>query len=294
MIFVRAAITGVIGGVLLVGASNASPIVGFGVPTDAILGGTVIDFESIATDALPISFPSTTDDVDPRTSARTSISAPGGVTISGVDTLNGGAAAALYVTPEIVRTEFDISTFFSSGGTVDRFNYLEYTGSETFNTSANFLTNWEKADYQNVTFQPVHANQFLFQFDTVVESFAFNFGANDGDWVLAAYDSAGLLLEDLNIGVPAITAASDGQYYGIQTAGISYLTLTDTFVLSAESGGDGTPCDPGSAGNCGEWVLIDNITYGRAISAVPVPAALPLMLGGLGLLGVMSRRRRAA
>lgn len=288
MKFVRTAITGVIGGVLWIGAADASPIVGLGVPTDAIIGGTVIDFEAIATDTLPVSFPSSTDDVDPRVGARTSISAAGGVTISGVDTTNGDAAAALYVTPEVVRTQFDIGAFIADG--TERFNYLEYTGSETFNTSANFLTNWEKNDFQSVTFQEVHANQFVFEFDEVVDAFAFNFGANDGDWVLAAYDDGGLLIEDLDIGVPAITAVSDGQYYGIEAAGIKYLTLTDTFVLTAEAGG---ACDTGAIGaTCGEWVMIDNVTYGRAV--VPVPAALPLMLGGLGLLGAVARRRGKA
>ncbi len=291
MTFVRTAITGVIGGVLWTGAAVASPIVGLGIPTDAIIGGTVIDFESTATDSMPVAFPSSTADIDPRDGARTSISAAGGVTISGVDTLNGGAAAAIYVTPEIVRTQFDIAAFLGSGGTVAAFNYLEYTGAETFNTSGNFLTNWEKADFQDITFQEVHANQFVFEFDAVIDSFAFNFGANDGDWVLAAYDAGGLLIEDLDIGVPAITAVSDGQYYGIAASGIKYLTLTDTFVLSAEAGGDGSPCDPAVSGNCGEWVLIDNLTYSRAV--VPVPAALPLMLGGLAAIGAVARRRKA-
>lgn len=295
MTFARTAITGVIGGVFWIGAAGASPIVGLGVPTDAIIGGTVIDFESTATDSLPVTFPSSTDDIDPRSSARTSISAAGGVTIRGVDTKNGGAAAALYVTPEIVRTQFDVPAYLGSGGTVERFDYLEFTGSDNYNTSGNFLTNWEKADYQGITFQPLHANQFVFEFDSLVDSFAFNFGANDGDWTLAAYDAGGLLIEDLNIGVPAITAVSDGQYYGIAASGIKYLTLTDTFVLSAEAGGDGNACVPDTSnpltGGCGEWVLIDNVTYGRSV--VPVPAALPLMLGGLAVLGAMSRRRKA-
>jgi hypothetical protein len=41
--------------------------------------------------------------------------------------------------------------------------------------------------------------------------------------------------------------------------------------------------------------MLDNLTYARnTIAPVPVPAALPLMLGGLGLLGMAARRRRAA
>lgn len=291
MIFVRTAITGVIGGVLWIGAAHASPITGLGVPTDAIIGGTVVDFDAVPVDSMPVAFPSTTDDIDPRTTARTSISASG-VTIRGVDTLNGNADAALYVTQEIVRTEYDIAGALDPTDPTDRFNYLEYTGSETFNTSGVFLTNWEKADYQEITFQDVHTNQFVFEFDATVDEFAFNFGANDGDWVLAAYDEGGVLIEQLDIGVPAISDVSAGQFYGISASNIKYATLTDTFVLSAEAGGSGSACNPAVAANCGEWVLVDNITFANRAS-VPVPAALPLMLGGLAVLGVAARRRKA-
>ena len=213
---------------------------------------------------MPVAFPSTTDDIDPRTTARTSVSASG-VTIRGVDTLNGNADAALYVTQEIVRTQYDIAGALDPTDPTDRFNFLEYTGSESFNTSGVFLTNWEKADYQDITFQDVHTNQFVFEFD-----------ANDGDWVLAAYDEGGVLIEQLDIGVPAISDVSAGQFYGISASNIKYATLTDTFVLSAEAGGSGSACNPAVAANCGEWVLVDNITFAKRAS-VPVPAALPLM-----------------
>jgi hypothetical protein len=33
------------------------------------------------------------------------------------------------------------------------------------------------------------------------------------------------------------------------------------------------------------------VAFGTAVSVIPVPAALPLLLGALGLFGVIARRR---
>lgn len=58
-------------------------------------------------------------------------------------------------------------------------------------------------------------------------------------------------------------------------------TLTFDFVVKA-----------GAAGSPNSRLALN--VKGLDVAAVPVPAALPLMLGGLGGLGLLARRRRAA
>ena len=291
------AILGVIGGLVLGGAASAGTFSGNGVPSDAILNATVVDFESVSEDSFPTSYPATTDAgeanyVDPRVGARTSESI-NGLTITGSDTFNGGAASAIYFTSEVTlvrQTDADQTVF----------DLEEYVGTETFNTEGVFLTNWEKRVRSGATgefldFQPTFTTEFRFEFDEAVDAFGFNFGANDNNWVLAAYDENDVLLEELDIAYVAINEVSDGQYYGITAENIKYLTLTDTFVTSAEAG---TSCPlpdfpnviPGQI--CGEWVMIDNVTYANG-TPVPVPAALPLLAVGAGILGFAARRRNA-
>lgn len=291
----RNAIFGVVGGLLIAGSASASQIVGTGVPSDAILNGTVVDFAagSVSYDAMPADL-STTDTgsasyADPRVGARTSQTI-GGLTISGSDTLNSGSAAALYIT--------DTVSLVKAYNPVDPtiFTFRDYTGPEDFNTSGGFLTNWARrvinqatGEYQD--FQPVYTNEFRFDFATEMNTFGFNFGANDANWVLRAYDADDNLLEEMEIGYVAIGAVSDGQYYGIYAEGMAYVTLTDTFVNAIGAGG---VCDTGVE-ICGDWVMIDNITYGneglRGAATIPVPAALPLMLAGLAGFAAVSRRK---
>ncbi|MGG7565840.1 VPLPA-CTERM sorting domain-containing protein [Rhodovulum sp. DZ06] len=289
-----------VGGLLIAGTSAASPIVGYGVPNDAILNGTVVDFESVATDVFPTSFPASTNPgdppgsnpnyIDPRVGARTSQTI-GDLTISGSDTLNGGAASALYFTPEV--------TLVKAYNPVDPtdFTFVDYTGPEDFNVSGVSMQNWAKrvvnqatGEYQD--FQPNYTNEFRFDFATTMNTFGFNFGANDANWILRAYDSDDNLLEELEIGYVAIGEVSDGQFYGIYAENMAYVTLTDTFVNAIGAGG---VCDTGVE-ICGDWVMIDNITYGNdglRGAVVPVPAAMPLMLAGLAGFAVASRRKRA-
>ncbi|MFT7026502.1 MAG: hypothetical protein ACJAVS_000718, partial [Paracoccaceae bacterium] len=278
MRFAKSAIMGVLGGVMAAGSALAVPITGLGVPSDAIFGGTVVNFESVATDTMPVSFdprPSTAT-LDPRVGAQTSISVGGGLTISGHDRISN-TASALYVTPEIVLIEMNIPTFIGSGGAIKEFDYYDYAGTGTFNTSGNFLMNWEKDDGQHFVFQERHTNEFEFSFNVAVDQFAFNFGANDNEWRLTAFDEDDLEIDSLLIPAVNVANVSDGQYYGLAVAGIKRLTLSDTSVDAV-----GASCVPSDSQSCGEWVMLDNLTYARnTIAPVPIPAALPLMLGGL-------------
>ena len=94
------------------------------------------------------------------------------------------------------------------------FDLEEYVGSETFNVSGAHLTNWDKRINSSTNgyldFQPTHTNEFRFDFDTAVSAFGFNFGANDSKWMLRAFDSNDVLIEELEIGFVAI---KPGSYY---------------------------------------------------------------------------------
>ena len=277
-----AAIIGMVGSSIVANAAFAAPIVGFGSPTDVIFGGTVIDFEALASDTMPVT-DSNTSTLDPRVGARNALNLGSGLTVVGLDTSTsaGTRSGSLFVADTFVLTEAD-----GSGA----FNLYPYTGVEDFNTDGQFLMNWDKTDYDNETFIDAHTNQFVFSLDTAVDQFAFNFGANDNIWKLEAFDEFDVLLETLDIAAHQTRQASEGQYYGIATSGIRKLVLTDTFV---SDNGDGTftSCNTSFSSKCGEWVVLDNVAFGTAVSVIPVPAALPLLLGALGLFGVIARRR---
>jgi hypothetical protein len=115
---------------------------------------------------------------------------------------------------------------------------------------------------------------FRFDFLSPVTAFAFNFGASNTSWLLQAFSAGGTLLDSLSIG--QVVASNAGDYFGLSTGStIAYALLTE----SPSIGGD--------------YVFIDRFTTNAADgpSAVPVPAALPLLGAGLGILGIAGRRK---
>jgi hypothetical protein len=118
-------------------------------------------------------------------------------------------------------------------------------------------------------------SQFRFDFLTSVSNFAFNFGASDNKWLLEAFDASNNRIDSLLI--PAVLDSNVGNYFGISsTVVIAYALLTDQKDVIRE----------------GDFVFIDRFTTNGAVSAVPVPAALPLLMTGLAVFGAVSRRRR--
>ena len=120
-------------------------------------------------------------------------------------------------------------------------------------------------------------HSFLFTFASPTSAFAFNFGASDDVWLLSAFDSGGNLIESHNIA--AVHASNAGDYFGIASAGIKTVTLTQTTFVGG---------DP-------DYVLIDNFTYLENLTeAVPAPPAVVLgVIGVASLLGVGRFRRKA-
>jgi len=107
-------------------------------------------------------------------------------------------------------------------------------------------------------------------------AFAFNFGANDDDWNLAAYDSDNNLIESLTI--PPLGFNNNGEYFGFSAPGIKW------FQLSLNPCSVDCPID---------YVLFDNLVYVEATGGIPEPATWAMMIAGFGLVGAAVRRRKA-
>ncbi|VAW49180.1 hypothetical protein MNBD_GAMMA03-299 [hydrothermal vent metagenome] len=117
-------------------------------------------------------------------------------------------------------------------------------------------------------------------FANAVSDFSFNFGGNQSDWELEAFDTSGLSIGSLMIEKIVPLGSNNGKVFGLSSAlseGISYATLT---------GGAGF-------GGFSDTVGIDNFKYTEVeVSPIPEPSTYFLMLGGLGMVGFMAYRRR--
>ncbi|QIE57451.1 hypothetical protein G5B40_19575 [Pikeienuella piscinae] len=93
----------------------------------------------------------------------------------------------------------------------------------------------------------------------------------------------------------SITVEANKQYDVFASLSVAAATNQNDISIMMDFMNTGTfaiDADPGVTYTSSSGVFLDST--GVTPSAVPVPAALPLLLGGLGLLGFVSRRRRAA
>jgi len=185
----------------------------------------------------------------------------GAATISG--TGNPGSAVASATVETFDTTTAGLYNSLTFGNVTISSVGDPYTVGPDFN--GDFNTSGGQSIYNDFDESPLN---FRFDFATAVQAFAFNWGAADVNWTLSAYDAANNLLESF---VLAPTFGSNaGDYYGIAAAGISYATLVT---------------------NVGDFVFIDNFASTATVAPVPLPAALPLLLGALGGLAFVRRRR---
>lgn len=97
---------------------------------------------------------------------------------------------------------------FSGNGRI----FVDGTHAGSYNTTGRYLQNNSGG-----------TNVLTFSFADAVSAFAFNFGATDGSWTLAAYAGA-TLVDSLTFG--PIFSSNARQYYGIAGNGITSATLT--------------------------------------------------------------------
>jgi hypothetical protein len=144
--------------------------------------------------------------------------------------------------------------------------YINNSYGGNYNTTGNSLQN----TYSNNAFSAL-----TISFATLTSAFAFNWGAADTAWTLAAYDSGGTLIESQDI---APTHGSNaGEFYGLSDAGISYIILSvDMAALST---------------SLPDYAFLDNFTYGAGSSSVPEPATVVLLGAGLAGCLLIARKR---
>ncbi len=139
------------------------------------------------------------------------------------------------------------------------------TNNPGFNATGKHLEN-QLSGFQSITFD----------FASSVSAFGFHFGASNEDWLLAAYDSGNALLESYTL--DQTWYEDNGEYFGIQSAGIFSATLTQMTHVNDSSA---------------DHILLDDFTYQSESAAVPEPATVALLgIGLVGLAGAEVRRRR--
>jgi hypothetical protein len=157
-------------------------------------------------------------------------------------------------------------------GVVSNDNVVYGWAAGAFNITGQHFANAVLNDEQDYDFG---FSSILFTFANPVNGFAFNFGGGDnGQWTLAAYDSANNLIGDIEpLSIPSFDG---GDYFGITGSGIASVRLIN--------------------GGGNNFVVLDNLSFATDPSdpsVVPEPGSL-MALGLLLASGTFFRSRRKA
>lgn len=147
----------------------------------------------------------------------------------------------------------------------------------TFSVASDYAGNYNTRGQLHISNQGSQFQALRFDFNAPATAFGLMFGASDASWSLNAYTAGGTLLQSTVIN--AVHGSNAGDYFGLSgLANASYALLTQNM-------------DGMYAGGGVDYVFVDNV---RAVTAVPEPETFAMLLAGLGLIGAMARRRKAA
>ncbi|QIE40536.1 VPLPA-CTERM sorting domain-containing protein [Rhodobacteraceae bacterium SC52] len=141
---------------------------------------------------------------------------------------------------------------------------LTLTSAATTANNIGIYTSGSQTIYGDVSNQ-IGEGALSILFSTVTDVFGLEVvGANSGTFTVAFFDTVGSLLD-------SITQTATNGFFGFRSssADIAGVSITND--------------DPAG-------LAYDNVTFNSNVSSVPLPAALPLMVAGLGALAFARRR----
>ena len=175
------------------------------------------------------------------------------------------------------------------------FNFANTNGTGVFNTTTGFNSTGP------LSFAAANFRSFTAGTDTYIDYYKFHTILSTNSGLENSQFNSGWRTIALNVQVPAVTVDTYELYLG-STIGLGTLILSGTTGLGTNLGSQGIAS---IADNTDYYLKVagkvlqpvdfgSSYLLGVSITAVPEPSEWALMLSGLGLMGFVARRRRAA